>query len=143
MKSLVSLLFLILFLSCNSGNDEISDREEITSILLKQQEAWSNYNLEGFMEGYWRSDSLKFYSGGNLNKGWQNTLDNYKLRYPTKAQSGKLEFKIADIAQINESAYWVMGEYHLTREIGDAKGTFLIIFKRINGKWKIVADSSC
>jgi hypothetical protein len=142
MKYFASLL-LSLFLSCNPGNKEISDREEITSILLKQQEAWSNNDLDGFMDGYWQSDSLKFYSGGNLNKGWQNTLDNYKVRYPTKAHLGKLEFKIADITQINESAYWVMGEYHLTRDIGDTKGTFLIIFKRINGKWKIVADSSC
>jgi len=36
---------------------------------------------------------------------------------------------------------WV--NYHLTRNIGNAKGTFMVIFKRIYGEWKIVADSSC
>ena len=143
MKSFVYIIFLSLFISCNSSNNEISDREEIKKVLMKQQEAWSNNDIDGFMEGYWQSDSLKFYSGGNLSRGWQNTLDNYKIRYPSTAESGKLEFTITDISQINKDAYWVMGEYHLFREIEDAEGTFLIIFKRINGKWKIVADSSC
>lgn len=143
MKYLLFLSFLVLLTSCNLANDEHSDRKEIKSVLLNQQKAWSNNDIEGFMDGYWQSDSLKFYSGGNLNKGWKTTLENYKVRYPSKAYSGTLEFTIADISQINKDAYWVMGEYHLSREIGEAKGTFLIIFKRIEGKWKIVADSSC
>ncbi|WP_243641735.1 Cif family virulence factor [Maribacter algicola] len=70
-------------------------------------------------------------------------MDNYNLRYPTKSHTGKLQFKIAVISKINEDVYWVMGEYHITREVGDAKGTFLIIFKRIDGVWKIISDSSC
>jgi len=36
-----------------------------------------------------------------------------------------------------------MGEYHLTRNVGDANGVFMIIFKKINGEWKIIADTSC
>ena len=36
-----------------------------------------------------------------------------------------------------------MGEYHLKREAGNADGVFIIIFKMINGEWKIVADMSC
>jgi hypothetical protein len=36
-----------------------------------------------------------------------------------------------------------MGAYHLTRKIGDASGVFMIIFRKIKGEWKIVADTSC
>ena len=143
MKSCFFTFFLIFLFACQSNIDEVQDKKKIKAILMRQQQAWSNNDIEGFMEGYWKSDSLKFYSGTKLNKGWQTTLDNYKLRYPTKVDSGRLEFTIADITQINQDAYWVMGEYHLFRTIGDAKGSFLIIFKRINGEWKIVADSSC
>ena len=39
--------------------------------------------------------------------------------------------------------YSVMGAYHLKREVGDANGVFLIIFKKIAGEWKIIADMSC
>ena len=143
MKNLVLLLCMVCAFSGYAQNNKEADIKAINKVLKKQRIAWSNNDLDGFMEGYWQSDSLKFYSGGNLGKGWQNTLDNYEVRYPSKAHTGKLEFTIADISQIHKDAYWVMGEYHLYREIGDAKGTFLIIFIRINGKWKIVADSSC
>mgnify|MGYP001948366228 CR=1 FL=1 len=143
MKYLFSFFTLILIFSCQTPADVVSDRVEIKTILLKQQKAWSQNNIEEFMQGYWKSDSLKFYSGAQLNMGWENTLKNYKTRYPSKAHSGVLNFNLVDISKINQDAYWVMGEYHLKREVGDAKGTFMIIFKRINGEWKIVADSSC
>lgn len=95
------------------------------------------------MQGYWKSDSLTYYSGGKITNGWQTTLDNYKKGYPTAKESGKLDFQIDNITKINEDAYWVMGQYFLSREVGDTNGTFMIIFKRINGAWKIIGDSSC
>jgi len=36
-----------------------------------------------------------------------------------------------------------MGEFFLTRTVGNANGVFMIIFKKIDGKWKIIADTSC
>lgn len=108
-----------------------------------QQKAWSKHDLEGFMQGYWKSDSLKFYGSNGVTLGWEKTLSNYKKGYPTAEHSGTLNFKINDISKINEGAYFVMGEYHLTRKVGDANGVFMIIFKKINGEWKIVADTSC
>ena len=143
MKYFLLAITLGIFISCAETSNDSEDIDQIKKILHDQQTSWTNGDIEGFMAGYWESDSLKFYSGAKLSKGWQTTLENYNLRYPSKAHTGKLLFKIADISKINNDAYWVMGEYHLTREVGDAQGTFLIIFKRINGDWKIVADSSC
>lgn len=108
-----------------------------------QSQAWSEGDLEAFMEGYWKSDSLKFYGKSGLTKGWDQTLANYKKGYPTRDHIGKLRFVINDMTQLEDNSYYVMGEYHLTRTVGDANGVFLIIFKRINGDWKIVADMSC
>ena len=95
------------------------------------------------MKGYLKSDSLKFYGKSGLTKGWQQTLDNYKKGYPTKQHSGSLSFTINDISKIETNSYWVMGEYFLSRKVGDAEGVFMIIFKNIDGQWKIVADMSC
>ena len=142
MKLIFVISFLSLLFSCNTTS-EVEDLKLIRQILNNQQQAWSENNIEAFMQGYWKSDSLKFYGAAGLTTGWQQTLDNYKKRYPTQEEKGILEFTIDDISKINKDAYWVMGQYHLTRKINDAHGTFLIIFKRINGEWKIVADSSC
>lgn len=133
---------LLLTFSCNSFNEE-NDKATILSIMKAQEVAWSNHDIDAFMEGYWKNDSLKFYGASGLTYGWQKTLDNYKKRYPTKNETGNLKFKINSISKISNDSYYVMGEYHLTRPIGNANGVFMIIFKRINGQWKIVADTSC
>lgn len=154
MKLLYSLLITLLFTSCisvkadiNSTAEESKDYElaeaGIRLVLEKQVTAWNKHDLEGFMDGYWKSDQLKFYGASGLTLGWDQTLGNYKKRYPTKRETGTLNFVINDISIIEGNNYWVMGEYHLKREIGDAEGIFIIIFKQINGEWKIVADMSC
>ncbi|TFG72600.1 MAG: nuclear transport factor 2 family protein [Flavobacteriales bacterium] len=143
MKNLLTTLIILLLLSCTKQNSEKEDVMAIRNILQQQQEAWSNHDLEGFMQGYWKSDSLTYFSRGKITQGWQTTLDNYKKGYPTPAETGELNFRIANITKIDADAYWVMGEYFLSREVGDANGTFMIIFKKIDGIWKIVGDSSC
>ncbi|MCW5514870.1 YybH family protein [Muriicola sp. Z0-33] len=134
---------MITFTVCSQEEVETIEKNAIISIMMQQQKDWSNGDLEGFMEGYWKSDSLKYFGSKGISLGWQNTLDNYKKGYPTKADTGTLKFKIEDISKIGEGSYFVMGRYHLSREIGDANGVFMIIFKKINGLWKIIADMSC
>ncbi len=146
MKKIAVLLFIgVLLIACTNASktNEVEDKEAIEKLLRKQAKDWSNNDLEGFMEGYWKSDSLKFYNSNGITFGWDKTLANYKKRYPSKEHSGSLKFTINDISKIENGAYYVMGAYQLTRTVGDAKGIFMIILKKINGEWKIVADTSC
>jgi hypothetical protein len=53
-----------------------------------------------------------------------------------------LVFKIHEITPIEKKSYYVMGEYFLSRKVGDANGIFMILFKKIDGEWKIIADTS-
>ena len=143
MKKIATIICTLLFIySCETPSNESQDKKDILSVLDIQQTAWGKHDLEGFMQGYWKSDSLKFYGSSGLTYGWDKTLANYKRGYPTPDHSGILKFKINDITKIEKESYYVMGEYHLTRKVGDAKGVFMIIFKKINGEWKIVADTS-
>lgn len=149
MKYYFYIIVLITFsFSTNAQEQSVAEKIEleksqILKVMQAQEEAWNNHDLEGFMKGYWKNDSLKFFGGRGLTYGWDNTLANYKEGYPTKAESGRLKFVIKDISKIENNNYWVMGEYYLIRTAGDAQGVFIIIFKKINGKWKIVADISC
>ena len=143
MRKLLFLFATILTLSSCSTSTEEQDKKEILAIMDAQQIAWSKHDLEGFMKGYWKSDSLKFYGSNGITYGWDKTLANYKKGYPTPDHSGTLKFKINDITKIETASYYVMGAYHLTRKVGDANGVFMIIFKKIKGQWKIVADTSC
>lgn len=143
MKKIILFLSISMLMFSCSKDTEQQDKDAILSVMSTQEKAWSNHDLEGFMQGYWKDDSLKFYGSSGLTYGWQNTLDNYKKGYPTKDHSGTLNFTIDDISQIENDSYFVMGQYHLKRNVGDANGVFMIIFKKINGEWKIIADMSC
>lgn len=141
-KTIILFTLSLVMFSCSTPSNE-ADKKDILDLMKMQENAWSNNDLEGFMQGYWKSDSLKFYGSSGLTYGWDKTLANYKKGYPTKNETGTLNFKINDISMINDDSYFVMGEYHLKRNVGDADGVFMIIFKKINGEWKIIADTSC
>ena len=111
-------------------------------MMLQQAKDWSNGDLEAFMEGYIKSDSLKFVGSRGITYGWQQTLDNYKRGYPTKEHTGTLTFNLLDFDQLADDLFLVIGEYHLKRSVGDADGMFSIILKKIDGEWKIIADHS-
>lgn len=152
MKPICFLAILLIF-SCQSQTKTISKHPAsqsysevklaIEKVMHNQTIAWNAHDLEEYMQGYWKSDSLKFYVSRGITYGWNQTLENYKKSYPTQNESGTLKFVINDISKIESNSYWVMGEYHLERPIGNANGVFTIIFKWIDGQWKIVADMSC
>ena len=125
-----------------SQSSEKEDTEAIQAVLKAQRLAWSDNNIEEFMEGYWKNDSLKFYGSNGVTYGWENTFERYKKAYPTEDHTGKLSFKINAISKITDGAYYVLGEYHLKRNVGNATGIFMVIFKKINGEWKIIVDTS-
>lgn len=146
------MIVLISFQAFAQSNEVVKPSEakpietaklEIKKVLQAQEIAWTQHDLEGYMAGYWKNDSLKFFGSRGLTYGWDSTLANYKKSYPSKAETGTLTFSIQDISKIEDDNYWVMGKYHLTREAGDANGVFMIIFRKIDGEWKIIADMSC
>lgn len=143
MKPLILILSCWLLLMSCSSEDQAGDIESIKTVLSEQQDAWNAYDLEGFMQGYWKSDSLKFYGKSGVTYGWENTLSNYQRRYPDREHTGNLEFTLDEITKIDRDSYYIMGQFLLKRDMGDAQGVFLIILRKINGEWKIIADLSC
>ena len=149
MKFLKVILIVTMVFSLNacktqklSTSNYNASKQEITTMMLQQAKDWSNGNIEAFMEGYIKSDSLKFIGSNGLTYGWKNTLENYKKGYPTKEHTGTLSFNLLEFDQLANDVFLVIGEYHLKRTVGDADGMFSIILKHINGEWKIIADHS-
>ena len=143
MKKLMLILFLAPLLVCGQEKDWTQEEQEILAVIEKQRQAWNNFDLEGFMEGYWKSEELRFYGANGVTSGWNNTLERYKKAYPSREHTGHLKFVINEVSKIQENAYYVMGEFHLERSVGDANGIFMILFRKIDGEWKIIADTSC
>jgi ketosteroid isomerase-like protein len=141
MKQTIFLLASILFFFSASAQKKSED-ETVRQLLLTQSEAWNRGDLEGFMQGYWKSDSLMFIGKSGVTYGWQQTLENYRKGYPDTAAMGKLRFDFIEIKRLSVLYYFVVGKWHLTRSIGNVSGHFTLLLRKIKGKWVIVADHS-
>jgi ketosteroid isomerase-like protein len=116
------------------------DSSAIRDVMNKQIEAWNNGDIDSFMQTYWKSDSLMFIGSTAPTHGWQTTLENYKKHYPDTATMGKLAFNLINLKKLSPEYYFIIGEWHLTRSIGNVGGYFTLLFRKINGKWVIVVD---
>ena len=85
------------------------ERQAVLNVLENQRQAWNSGNLEGFMNGYWKSDSLLFVGKTAPVRGWQTTLDNYKKNYPDKAAMGYLIFDILQVNILDPKNGFVLG----------------------------------
>lgn len=116
----------------------------IRHVLASQVDAWNRGDLPAYMEGYWRSPDLVFFSGATETRGWQPTLERYQKRYAAPGKEmGKLEFSDVRIDMLSQQAAVVTGKWKLTMSDGKTPhGLFTLIFKKISGGWKIVHDHS-
>ena len=140
MKKNISVIFFLLLTGLLSA--QTASETVIREIMATQEAAWNKGDLEAFMEGYWKSDSLKFIGSKGLNYGWQKTLENYKRSYPDPAAMGRLTFSDVTVELISEDAAFVIGKWHLKRKAGDLSGYYTLLWKKIKGEWVIVADHS-
>ena len=141
MKKLLFVL-LLSFLGNAANAQKITDDLLIKNILSKQTAAWNTGDLEKFMDGYWRNDSLMFIGKSGPTYGWENTLKNYKKGYPDINTMGKLDFTLIDVKRLSPEYYSVVGKWHLKRTVGDIGGTFTLLFKKIKKQWLIIQDHS-
>lgn len=139
MKStFLSVCLLLAIATGAQSNDETSIRQ----LLDQQTAAWNRGDIDRFMDGYWENDSLMFIGKSGVTYGWTNTLNNYKRGYPDTAAMGKLHFELLTVKRLSDEYYFVVGKWFLQRSIGDIGGHYNLLFRKINGKWVIIADHS-
>jgi hypothetical protein len=131
--------------------------EGIKHLLLSQIEAWNHGKLDGFMQGYWHSPDLTFFSGSTVTKGWEPTLLRYRQRYQSEGKEmGKLEFQDLNIDLLSRRAAVVTGKWQLTMSTSKMStsktstgktpegkqphGLFTLVLKRMPAGWRIVHD---
>lgn len=138
----VHLLILINFFLLQAAFAQSKDETAVRAILSTQQNAWNRGDINAFMIGYWQNDSLLFVGKNDPKYGYQTTLDNYKKNYQDTAAMGKLKFDLLQLKQLGKDNYFVLGKWFLNRSIGNIGGMFTLLFQKINGEWKIIADHS-
>lgn len=114
----------------------------VRKVLADQETAWNRGDIESFMQGYENSAETTFI-GKTVQHGWQQVLESYRRRYPTRAVMGELTFSDLTVKPLGADYASVTGKFHLTRTKeagGEASGVFSLLFRRTRSGWKIILD---
>jgi len=113
----------------------------IRTLLDRQVAAWNRGDLEGFMDGYWRSPELTFVSGTTVTKGWEATLVRYRQRYQSEGRAmGTLDFQDLVIEMVGPRAALVRGAWRVVLPEQITSGRFTLLVRRFPNGWRIVYD---
>ena len=134
MKKIVILIYILIF------GVSFAQEKDILKVLHEQQTAWNNGDIENFMKGYWKDDSLLFIGSKGPTYGWQKTLDNYKKTYPNKEMMGILEFSDIQVKMLGKKHAYVFGKWKLIRANDTPNGIYTLVFQKFKDGWKIISD---
>lgn len=144
---LVGVIIISMFpglqaLAAGSGNASGEERvAAIHQLLARSVDAWNAGDIEGFMETYHRSPELRFASGGTVHRGWRATLERYKRRYGSDAESmGRLAFEDIEMTHLAPDAVLVFGRYRLQRQGAESTGLFTLTVRDLAAGWRITQD---
>ena len=159
----VTSLFLYVLLASGCAEPDRTATEsaeldvigEIEALLDAQGEDWSRGDLEAFTSIY--SDNCLYLSTSGMVEGRDALLQRYRNRYPDEAARGKLTLDIIEIRPAfvtvrsvlpvlkssDIGGVAVVARWTLSYPDRDASTGFtLLVFRRIEGKWRIVHDAS-
>jgi len=134
------LVFFIL--GCSFLNEKAQEKNiaEIEAIMEQQERDWSAGDMEGYMQDYWQSDSLRFMGRQGITYRWQQQLKNYQKGYPNPEAMGKLTFENFSFDPMGDEHMLVVGKWTLKRTKDTLSGYYSLIWKKIDGHWKIIFD---
>ncbi len=140
MRSILAPLLAILIWNCSGSSfDPATEENAIRELLHSQEIDWNEGHIEGFMNGYWKSDSLMFV-GSKITQGWDSTLARYRRSYPSPEAMGQLTFTFYEFRFVSPDACLVTGRYSLQRVHDQPTGLFTLLLRKIDERWVIVYD---
>ena len=140
-KSILKLLFfLVINIAYGQSILSESNKNEIISILKEQEKFWNRGDIDGFMQGYVKSDYLVFNGSSGPFYGWDSVKDRYIKTYPSKEKMGTLNFKIHNISLITSSVAQLIGQFFLSYPKSEVSGYFTLVLIKSKGEWLILSD---
>ena len=146
LRRVVPLIMLAAQAACvqEPGGQKYDDRTvaAVRAVIEAQAAAWNRGDLEGYMDGYERSEETTFISGDTVTRGWQTVLERYRRAYDSREKMGTLEFGEIEVKPLSPFYAVANGRWQLTRASDRPRGRFSLIFRRTNAGWRIVQDTT-
>jgi len=134
------LILLALLLAVPVAHAASPDQDAIIKVLRDAEAGWNDGDIPAYMSSYWKSENLRFASGGTASYGWQEVYDRYLTRYPDQKTMGRLIFADLDVQITGPDHAVVFGSWRLIRTADEPHGLYTLVFQRFPEGWRIIHD---
>ena len=142
MRAVLFVTFLVFLLFSSRSSFAQNDENRIRSLLEAQVRQWNKGRIEGYMIGYWESDSLVFLGKDGPTYGFAAAVDRYRKAYPDTEAMGELTSTILRIQLLCPEYAYITGRWSLNRKAGAKSGSYTLLMRKIDGNWVIIEDHS-
>ncbi len=119
--------------------------DQIVQMLQASTASWNAGDLDGFLDDYWRSETLTFSGAGGVTRGWEGLRERYRASYwAPDTPRDSLRFQELEVISLGRNHALALGQYVLYRPEEDGRvtgtGFFSLILGEVEGGWKILHD---
>jgi uncharacterized protein (TIGR02246 family) len=123
------------------GKGDEAEARAIGEVLRRQEAAWNQGDVEGFLRNFAKSPRLVFASGNEVSTGWRNALDSYRETYGDAVGTGHLSLDVLQIEPLGRAYAKALGRWTVTHaDTAPAEGLFTVILKKEPEGWVVIHD---
>jgi ketosteroid isomerase-like protein len=120
----------------------IQANNEIQALIFANNERWNAHDIDGFMEGAWKSKDFLMVIDAEEIRGWSDALAAYHRGYSDPSAMGTVVCDRLETQLITPEVALVLMRWTLYLKGGKVLGTSTLVVRKFSNGWKVVSDHS-
>jgi ketosteroid isomerase-like protein len=120
----------------------VQAHNEIQAVILGSNERWNAHDIDGFMEGAWKSSDFVMVIDAQEIRGWAEALAAYKRGYSDPTSMGTVVCDRLETQLITQEVALAVMRWTLMLKGGKVLGTSTMVVRKFTDGWKVVSDHS-
>ena len=118
----------------------IQAHAEIQALVFYMIDRWNAHDIDGYMEGAWKSKDFLVVVDAEETRGWTENLASYHRGYPDLSMMGSVVCERLETQLITAEVALVVMRWTLYLKGGKVLGTSSMVIRHFAEGWKVVSD---
>jgi hypothetical protein len=120
----------------------IQAHDEIQKVILTAIDRWNAHDIDGYMEGVWKSKDFVMVIDAQEIRGWAEALATYKRGYSDPSSMGTVVCEGIESQLVTPEVGFVVMRWTLYLKGGKILGTSTMVLRKFEEGWKVISDHS-
>jgi ketosteroid isomerase-like protein len=120
----------------------IQAHDEIQKLILTMIDRWNAHDIDGYMEGAWKSKDFVMVIDAQEIRGWAEALAAYKRGYSDPSTMGTVVCEGLESQLVTPEVAFVLMRWTAYLKGGKILGTSTMVIRKFQEGWKVISDHS-